>query len=149
VTPLARRIMQQVRGADTIPEIVVRRALHAQGYRFRLHDTRLPGRPDIVLPSRRMIVFVHGCFWHRHPGCRYASTPKTRTDFWETKFRANVDRDERVRAQLLERGWNVQVIWECEIKRGTYLAPLLTSLEQQSTALGIAIPRRERNPSGA
>ena len=128
VTDLARRIMQRVRGKNTKPELVVRRELHARGFRFRLHDPRLPGRPDIVLKSRGIVVFVHGCFWHRHPGCRYASESKTRREFWEAKFRANVERDERSYSELTELGWIVHVVWECEIKRGTFVGPLLETL---------------------
>lgn len=146
VTPLTRRIMQRVRGVDTTPELAVRRALHARGYRFRLHDRKLPGRPDIVMKARRIVVFVHGCFWHRHEGCRYASLPKTRREFWESKFAANVARDEKVYGELVEEGWTVHVVWECEVKRGTYLEPLLSVLEQrvgEDCRLGKAQPSSE------
>lgn len=108
-------IMRAVKRAHTGPEVVVRRALHALGLRFRLHRRDLPGSPDIVLPRFRTVVFVHGCFWHRHPGCRYASTPKTRQEYWLPKFKANVERDAKKEAQLRELGWRVLVIWECEI----------------------------------
>lgn len=107
------RNMRAIRGTDTKPEILVRRGLHSQGFRFRLHRTDLPGRPDLVLPRYRAVVFVHGCFWHRHVGCRYASTPATRADFWALKFAANVERDRRVRSELLTEDWRVATIWEC------------------------------------
>lgn len=97
-------IMRAVKRAHTGPEIVVRRALHALGLRFRLHRRDLPGSPDIVLPRFRTVVFVHGCFWHRHPGCRYASIPKTRQEYWLPKFKANVERDAKKEAQLCELG---------------------------------------------
>src|SRR4051812_5907882 len=99
--------MSKVRSGDTKPEMVVRRLLHGEGYRYRLHDRRLPGSPDIVFASRRKAIFVHGCFWHRHPGCRRATTPKTRTSFWEAKFAANVARDQRQLQSLDKLGWNV------------------------------------------
>lgn len=95
---------------------VGRKLLHALGLRFRLHRRDLPGSPDIVLPGYRKVIFVHGCFWHRHLGCRYATTPKTRQDYWVPKFAANVERDARKQAQLEELGWHVLVVWECETK---------------------------------
>lgn len=98
-------IMRAVKRAHTAPEIVVRQALHALGLRFRLHRRDLPGSPDIVLPKLRTVVFVHGCFWHRHPDCRYATTPKSRQEYWLPKFEANVERDARKEAQLRELGW--------------------------------------------
>lgn len=106
--------MARIRGKDTGPEIAVRKALHAAGFRFRLHDSRLPGRPDLVLPKWRSLIFVHGCFWHRHPDCRFAYTPKSRVDFWEGKFASNVARDARNEAEAERLGWHVIVIWECE-----------------------------------
>lgn len=109
-------IMRAVKRAHTKPEIIVRQALHALGLRFRLHRRDLPGSPDIVLPRFRTAVFVHGCFWHRHPGCRHATTPKSRQEYWLPKFEANVERDARKEAQLRELGWRVAVIWECETK---------------------------------
>lgn len=109
-------IMRAVKRAHTGPEIVVRQVLHALGFRFRLHRRDLPGSPDIVLPRFRTVVFVHGCFWHRHSGCRYASTPKSRQEYWLPKFKANVERDAKKEAQLRELGWRVQVIWGCETK---------------------------------
>lgn len=94
--------------------MAVRRAAHALGLRFRLHRKNLPGRPDLVFPKHRLVLFVHGCFWHRHQGCKRATTPKTRADFWNSKFKENEARDKRVAAALREAGWRVAVIWECE-----------------------------------
>lgn len=110
------RMMSGIKGQDTRPELVVRRYLHAAALRFRLHDTRLPGRPDIVLRKFRTVVFVHGCFWHRHERCPYATTPASRPDFWRDKFARNVERDaENVRA-LRAAGWVVLTIWECQVR---------------------------------
>lgn len=97
--------MRRIRGRNTIPEVAVRRALHARGLRFRLHRRDLPGTPDIVLPARRLVIFVHGCFWHRHAGCRGSTTPSTRREFWQAKFDANVQRDARAGAALVGSGW--------------------------------------------
>lgn len=110
------RMMAAIRGKDTGPELRVRRYLHAAGLRFRLHDRGLPGSPDIVFSRRRLALFVHGCFWHRHPGCRFASTPAVRQEFWDTKFEANIRRDARVAADIAELGWKVIIIWECETR---------------------------------
>ncbi len=107
--------MALIRGKDTRPELFVRRALHALGYRFRLHGANLPGRPDLVLAGRRTVIFVHGCFWHRHT-CGKAYVPKTRTLFWQTKFRRNTERDEAAQAELRRAGWRVIVVWECELE---------------------------------
>lgn len=112
---IARR-MRAVRRAHTKPEIVARRTIHALGLRFRLHAKSLPGSPDIVLAKHRTAIFVHGCFWHRHQGCRYATIPKTRQHFWIPKLQANVERDARKEAQLRELGWRVLVVWECETR---------------------------------
>lgn len=107
-------IMARIRGRDTAPELAVRRIAHRMGLRFRLHRKDLPGRPDLVLPKHRLAVFVHGCFWHRHEGCRFASTPKSRIAFWTEKFAANVARDAHQQAALSVLGWRVLVIWQCE-----------------------------------
>ena len=109
--------MGKVRGKDTVPEMLVRRAAHALGYRYRLHRKDLPGRPDLVFPSRRKVLFVHGCFWHRHPepSCKLARLPKSRVDFWRAKLEGNRERDLRNQAALRELGWDVLVIWECEL----------------------------------
>ena len=110
-------IMRAVKRADTAPEIIVRQVLHALGLRFRLHRRDLPGSPDIVLPRFRTVIFVHGCFWHRHPDCRYTTTPKTRQEYWLPKFAANIERDLRKEAQLQALGWRVLLVWECETKQ--------------------------------
>jgi len=116
VSPRQRSaMMSRIRGSNTKPELAVRRALHARGYRFRTHVRGLPGTPDIVFSRRRAAVFVHGCFWHRH-GCGKSYTPKSRQDFWEKKFAANVERDKRVREALTGAGWRVFVAWQCEIE---------------------------------
>jgi DNA mismatch endonuclease (patch repair protein) len=109
------RMMSGIRGRDTKPELVVRKYLHAHGLRYRIAPKNLPGKPDIVLPKYRAVVFVHGCFWHRHAGCRYTATPATNPDFWQRKFYANVARDRRAYEQLTDLGWRVLIIWECEL----------------------------------
>lgn len=109
------RMMSGIRGRDTKLELVVRKYLHAHGLRYRIAPKDLPGKPDIVLPKYRTVVFVHGCFWHRHEGCRYATTPATNPDFWQNKFGENIARDERVNNLLIEAGWRIFLIWECEI----------------------------------
>lgn len=111
-------MMAGIGGKNTKPEMVLRRALHARGFRFRLHVASLPGRPDIVLQKHRAAILVHGCFWHRHAGCRFATTPATRPDFWSDKFRKNVLRDQQNLAALRDRGWRVATVWECDIRRG-------------------------------
>lgn len=108
------RMMSGIRGRDTKPELRVRRFLHAAGFRFRLHVKDLPGRPDIVLPKYRAVILVHGCFWHRHPGCRYATMPASNVEAWSEKFARNVERDSDVERRLVASGWRVITIWECE-----------------------------------
>ncbi len=110
------KIMSRIRGRGTKPEIIARRIAPRLGFRFRLHRKDLPGRPDIVFPRHRAVIMVHGCFWHRHPGCKHASTPKTRKSFWKNKLEDNVARDKRNETALRELGWRVIVIWECETK---------------------------------
>ena len=107
--------MSRIKGSDTTPERLVRSLLHRMGYRFRLHSKELPGRPDIVLPKHNTVIFVHGCFWHRHKGCKYAYTPKTRQAFWTNKFDSNVRRDKEVAKRLRKAGWKLIVLWECEV----------------------------------
>ena len=114
VDPARSALMARIRGKDTRPELIVRRTAHALGFRFRLHRRDLPGSPDLVFPRLRKAIFVHGCFWHRHPGCPKASTPKTRAEFWASKFATNVERDIRSVVALEELGWKVCVLWECE-----------------------------------
>lgn len=117
VDPATRsRMMSGIRGKNTRPELFIRRGLHRAGFRFRLHDRRLPGAPDLVLARYNAAIFVHGCFWHRHAGCRYASTPSTRPGFWKGKFDENCRRDERNHQLLLEAGWRVLTVWECGIR---------------------------------
>lgn len=111
------RMMSGIRGKNTKPELALRRALHARGFRFRLHSKNLFGRPDLVFPKHSAVIFVHGCFWHRHEGCRYATIPSTRQEFWQEKFEANVARDKLVRAKLLESGWRVATVWECALRK--------------------------------
>jgi DNA mismatch endonuclease, patch repair protein len=110
------RMMSGIKGKNTNPELVVRKLLHAYGYRFRLHASNLPGRPDIVLPKYRAIIEVRGCFWHRHKNCKYAVMPKTNRKFWETKLRSNAERDDKTARTLRKRGWQVVVIWECQTR---------------------------------
>lgn len=108
--------MSRIKNRDTKPEIIVRSILHRKGYRFRLHRKDLPGNPDIVLPRYKTIIFVHGCFWHRHAGCKFAYQPRSRMEFWQAKFENNVSRDAKVQGRLAEIGWNVHTIWECQTK---------------------------------
>lgn len=109
-------IMRRVRGKDTGPEKKLRSALHKMGYRFRLHRADLPGRPDILFPSRKKAIFMHGCFWHGHDCARGARMPKANADYWRAKIAGNVARDERSRAALEQAGWRVATVWECELK---------------------------------
>ena len=110
--------MSRIRGKDTSIEIKVRKYLFSKGFRYRKNVSSLPGKPDIVLPKYHAIVFVHGCFWHRHPGCKYAALPKTRTDYWLPKLERNVLNDTCHQQQLMQLGWRVFTIWECEVKNG-------------------------------
>jgi DNA mismatch endonuclease, patch repair protein len=114
-----RRIMQAIRSRDTRPEWIVRRCLHALGFRYRLHDRRLPGRPDLVLPRYGTVVLVQGCFWHGHAPCRLARLPKTNTDWWAAKIKANQERDERTVFLLEKLGWTVWILYECELRTAT------------------------------
>ena len=109
--------MSRIRSKNTKPEIIVRSLLHRMGYRFRLQRKDLPGRPDIVLPKYKTVIFVHGCFWHQHPDCIEASRPKSNITYWLPKLKANVDRDTRNRGLLQEQGWRVLRFWECEIEK--------------------------------
>lgn len=128
-SPQRSHIMRSVKQKNTKPEILVRKAIHTMGARFRLNVKCLPGSPDIVLKSRRICIFVHGCFWHRHANCRYATTPKSNVSFWRQKFAANRKRDEKAKKELKAMGWKVVTIWGCETrdseKLGAYLASLL------------------------
>jgi DNA mismatch endonuclease (patch repair protein) len=111
-----RRLMANVRSANTKPEMIVRRIAHALGYRYRLYVRSLPGSPDLVFPRKRKVIFVHGCFWHRHEGCSRTTFPKTRADYWNAKFSANVARDAAQATALCGLGWSVLAIWECETR---------------------------------
>lgn len=108
--------MTAIKAKDTKPELMVRRGLHARGLRYRLHRSDLPGRPDIVFPSRQLVLFVHGCFWHAHEGCRYFKLPETNRDRWRDKLEGNRARDERDQAALRKLGWRVMVVWECQLR---------------------------------
>ena len=110
------RNMSAIKSKNTKPEIAVRKLLHSLGYRFRLHSKDLPGSPDIVLPKYKTVIFVHGCFWHRHENCKYASTPKTRKEFWNKKFIENKKRDSEIQDKIKNLDWRSVVIWECETK---------------------------------
>ena len=123
-----RELMRRFRGKDTKPEITVRRYLHQLGYRFRLHRKDLPGRPDIVLPKHRTVVFVHGCFWHHHEGCPTARVPRSKPDYWKEKFRVNKERDARNVDALREKGWEVLTVWECEVADDRSLRAALVPL---------------------
>lgn len=117
LTPAERsERMSRIKGGNTKPELIVRSLTHRMGYRYRLHGKGLPGRPDLVFAAKRKVIFVHGCFWHRHEGCRLARLPKSRLDFWRPKLDANAARDKEVERRLSELGWKVLTIWECEVK---------------------------------
>lgn len=123
--------MSRIKGKDTKPELVVRSILHKMGYRFRLHRKDLPGTPDIVLPKYKTVIFLHGCFWHRHKGCKYAYTPKSRVKFWKDKFAETVKRDKQHLKQLKENGWEVFIVWECETKDMDKLKKIINKISQE------------------
>lgn len=123
-------IMRAVHGKNTGPELIVRSAAHRLGLRFRLHDSRLPGRPDMVLAKWKTVIFINGCYWHRHRGCRKATTPKSNTEFWKAKFASNQARDRRNYRKLIALGWRVLIVWQCEVK----------SAEQASALLSVHFP---------
>jgi DNA mismatch endonuclease (patch repair protein) len=120
--------MSGIKGKNTQPEILVRRLLFASGYRFRLHRRDLPGTPDIVMPGRKIAIFVHGCFWHFHHGCRFAKMPATRPDFWKAKLEANVVRDRRAVEKLKALGWRVLCVWECAMRDAEIAANLQVTM---------------------
>ncbi|QEM12218.1 very short patch repair endonuclease [Mucilaginibacter rubeus] len=122
-------VMALVHSKDTKPEIKLRKALFALGYRYRIHDKNLPGRPDIVFPKYRTVIFVHGCFWHRHENCRAATTPKSNLEYWSPKFAANVARDSAHQKSLEAAGWNVIIIWECKLK--TNLSSVISDIAEK------------------
>ena len=117
--------MSRIKSKDTTPERIVRSFLHRNGFRFRLHVKDLPGKPDIVLPKYKTVIEIRGCYWHRHEGCKNATTPSTNTEFWKNKFGATVARDKRTEQDLKALGWNVIVVWECEINISNFLNTLL------------------------
>jgi len=120
--------MSRIRSDNTRPELIVRSLLHRMGYRFRLHQKDLPGKPDIVLPKHKTVIFVHGCFWHRHEDCKYAYIPKSRQGFWNNKFKTNIERDKKVNQQLKDLGWKVNIIWECELSDLTVVEKKLDNI---------------------
>jgi DNA mismatch endonuclease (patch repair protein) len=142
ISPERRSLnMRRIRNKDTAPEKVVRSLLHRMGYRFRLHGRKLPGTPDLVLSRYRTVVFVHGCFWHRHPGCKRTFVPSTRREFWEQKFRRNVERDQRNLRELREFGWRAIVVWECEIRNLDALAARLDAILQANVVYPTNLPK--------
>ena len=130
--------MSRIRSAHTQPEIVVRKFLHAQGFRYTLHNKKLPGRPDIVLPKYKTIVFIHGCFWHGHSNCKYYVVPKTRTEWWLNKINTNKANDKKAIKALKKEGWKIIIIWECNLKSAKMektLASLLKKVENGSLSI--------------
>lgn len=125
------RMMSGIRGRNTKPELIVRRYLHQQGLRFRLHDRRLPGRPDLVLRKHNTVVFVHGCFWHQHKGCRFAYMPSSNRAFWKTKLRGNARRDKRIGRELRSMGWRVFEVWECNARVESRLRKLVNAIKKE------------------
>ena len=134
--------MSRIKGKDTSIEIQVRRYLFRQGFRYRKNVKTLPGKPDIVLPKYHAVIFVHGCFWHRHPGCKYATTPSSHQEFWQKKFTANVKNDQKNHKLLTESGWNVIVLWECEIEHD--FVNLMTNLIKELHSRLPVIPDNSR-----
>ena len=124
-------VMSRIKGRNTKPERVVRSLLHRMGYRFRLHRTDLPGKPDIVLPKYKSVIFVHGCFWHRHKDCKFAYTPKSRTDFWIKKLESNANRDQKIIGELTALGWKVITVWECDLRVPDQLSSRLDAYLKQ------------------
>ena len=129
--------MRHVRSTDTTPEKKVRSLLHKLGFRFRLHRSDLPGKPDIILPKHRAVVFVHGCFWHRHQGCPHATTPSSRQEYWLPKFNRTVERDKKNQEELREKGWNVIVVWECETKDIAKIAEYLLKFFERDRSFAL------------
>jgi len=146
LTPAQRRLnMSRIRGRDTKPEMIVRRGLHALGLRYKLHDKTLPGRPDLVLPRFKTVVFVHGCFWHAHR-CANSKMPSTRPEFWQRKIKGNAERDIRVQRALQEQGWRVVVVWECTLRAAgkTSAVGLLSDLARLIRGHGVRHPNTNR-----
>lgn len=139
--------MGRIKSQDTIPEIIVRKLLFSLGFRFRLHSKKLPGKPDIVLPKYKVVIMVHGCFWHCHDQCIDSRLPKTRTDFWEKKLSANVERDKRNYNDLTQLGWKVITVWECEIKSTSILISKLNNIRSASNNPDQMHDRQLTNPT--
>ena len=145
LTPQQRsHCMSRIRGKDTKPEILVRKGLHARGFRFRLQDRKLPGRPDIVLPKYAVAIMVNGCFWHGHKGCRYATKPKSNAEFWQAKIQRNKHRDEVTSAHLEALDWHVITIWECELRTLDALQTRLDALAEEIRAAGLSREERRK-----
>jgi DNA mismatch endonuclease (patch repair protein) len=125
--------MSRIKGKNTKPEMLVRKFLHAHGFRYRLHVKNLPGKPDIVLPKYKTVIFVHGCFWHGHEGCKYFVVPKTRTEWWLNKINGNVENDQKAETALKNRGWRIIALWECQLKPST-IHDTLTNLPEIITS---------------
>jgi DNA mismatch endonuclease (patch repair protein) len=129
VSPALRsKMMRGIKGKNTRPEVTLRKQLFSLGFRFRLHNNKLPGHPDISLPRYHVAIFVHGCFWHRHQGCKLTTIPSNNADFWKSKFQANIDRDQRTQASLNALGWRVGVVWECAMRKRELPAAQLDQL---------------------
>lgn len=143
-----RRTMAAVKSWNTKPEIVVRGILHKAGFRFRLYRKDLPGRPDVALPKYRTVIFVHGCFWHQHPGCKHASKPGTRQDYWLPKLERNIERDKKHTSELDALGWNVLVVWECETKDKAAVSEKLIRFISRQTP-NKAFQRTRKKPRAA
>lgn len=126
--------MSRIKGKDTKPEMLVRKFLHANGFRYRLHVKDLPGKPDIVLPKYRTVIFVHGCFWHGHANCKYYVVPKTRTDWWLNKINSNISNDEKALAALKKQGWKIITLWECQLKSANIISTL-NALQKRISAI--------------
>lgn len=144
------RRMAAIRSANTAPELALRRELHRLGLRFTLNNKKLPGKPDLVFPRHGAVVFVHGCFWHRHAGCSIATTPKSNTPYWQEKFDRNVTRDARVGEELEAQGWRVFTVWECEVQSGVRAREAARRLADEIRASPSQAPggKRRRHPSG-
>ena len=134
-------MMASIRGRDTQPELIVRRHLHGLGFRYRLAPRDLPGKPDLVLPKHGLVIFVHGCFWHGHRGCRFATVPATRTEFWTAKIATNRARDHLKAAQLQHAGWRIAVVWECALKteREVTLRQLVTFIQSERASIELTV----------
>jgi DNA mismatch endonuclease (patch repair protein) len=133
--------MSKIRSKNTKPELALRKALFARGFRYRVNVPNLPGKPDIVLPKYKTVIFLHGCFWHRHEGCKYAYTPKTNTKFWVDKITSNAERDKINAEKLTALGWNIVTVWECEI-RHTYKNDITSLIDRVEAALLAHIPKK-------